>query len=206
MEYGAGQPPPRRKMLAAALAVGVVVLCLAFWPFAKAHLQAVAVLREVAGQPVPRVARELTVPVTTEDLSLSIATRTARSRCARGLYPAEQAARACNGDLPRRASPGHRRAAAGGLCLGDGGLRHSRADAGAARIKDYHVSQDSVATIGESVKWFVAQTGGPVGVMGLSFSGGLALWRRASRSIIRRSSSSSRWDRRTRCCAWRTTT
>jgi acetyl esterase/lipase len=42
-------------------------------------------------------------------------------------------------------------------------------------IKDYHVSEDSVAAIGESVKWFAAQTGGPVGVMGLSFSGGLAL-------------------------------
>ena len=42
-------------------------------------------------------------------------------------------------------------------------------------IKDYHVSQDSVEAIGESVKWFAAQTGGPVGVMGLSFSGGLAL-------------------------------
>ena len=42
-------------------------------------------------------------------------------------------------------------------------------------IKDYHVSEDSVRTIGESVKWFAAQTGGPVGVMGLSFAGGLAL-------------------------------
>jgi pimeloyl-ACP methyl ester carboxylesterase len=42
-------------------------------------------------------------------------------------------------------------------------------------IKDYRVSLDSARTIGESVKWFAAQTGGPVGVMGLSFSGGLAL-------------------------------
>jgi len=37
------------------------------------------------------------------------------------------------------------------------------------------VSQASVEAIGESVKWFAAQTGGPVSVMGLSFSGGLAL-------------------------------
>jgi pimeloyl-ACP methyl ester carboxylesterase len=42
-------------------------------------------------------------------------------------------------------------------------------------IKDYHVSRDSVRTIGESAKWYAGQTGGPVGVMGLSFSGGLAL-------------------------------
>jgi len=42
-------------------------------------------------------------------------------------------------------------------------------------IKDYRVSEDSVRTIGESVKWFAARTGGPVGVMGLSFAGGLSL-------------------------------
>jgi len=42
-------------------------------------------------------------------------------------------------------------------------------------MKDYHVGRDSVAMIGESVHWFAAQTGGPVGAMGLSFSGGLAL-------------------------------
>ena len=42
-------------------------------------------------------------------------------------------------------------------------------------IKDYHVDRSSVQVIGESAKWFAQKTGGPVGVMGLSFSGGLAL-------------------------------
>jgi len=42
-------------------------------------------------------------------------------------------------------------------------------------IKDYHIGEESVRTIGESAKWFAAQTGSPVGVMGLSFAGGLAL-------------------------------
>jgi pimeloyl-ACP methyl ester carboxylesterase len=42
-------------------------------------------------------------------------------------------------------------------------------------IKDYHVDLDSVRVIGESTRWFAGQTGGPVGVLGLSFSGGLAL-------------------------------
>jgi pimeloyl-ACP methyl ester carboxylesterase len=42
-------------------------------------------------------------------------------------------------------------------------------------IKDYRVSQDSVATIGGSARWFAEQTHTPVGVMGLSFAGGLAL-------------------------------
>ena len=48
-------------------------------------------------------------------------------------------------------------------------------------IKDYRVSEASVTTIGGSVKWFAAATGGPVGVMGLSFSGGLALVAAADR-------------------------
>jgi pimeloyl-ACP methyl ester carboxylesterase len=42
-------------------------------------------------------------------------------------------------------------------------------------IKDYHVDASSIRTIGESTQWFAARSGGPVGVMGLSFSGGLAL-------------------------------
>ena len=42
-------------------------------------------------------------------------------------------------------------------------------------IKDYHVDRSSVRVIGESARWFAGQTGGPVGVLGLSFSGGLAL-------------------------------
>ena len=43
-------------------------------------------------------------------------------------------------------------------------------------IKDYHVGANSIATIGDSAKWLATQNHGkPVGVMGLSFSGGLSL-------------------------------
>jgi dienelactone hydrolase len=43
-------------------------------------------------------------------------------------------------------------------------------------IKDYHVGANSIATIGDAAQWMARQNGGrPVGVMGLSFSGGLAL-------------------------------
>ena len=42
-------------------------------------------------------------------------------------------------------------------------------------IKDYHVDASSIRTIGESARWFARRSGAPVGVMGLSFSGGLAL-------------------------------
>jgi pimeloyl-ACP methyl ester carboxylesterase len=42
-------------------------------------------------------------------------------------------------------------------------------------IKDYHVGPNTVRVIGDTARWLDAQTGGPVGVMGLSFSGGLSL-------------------------------
>jgi acetyl esterase/lipase len=163
-------------MLAAAAAVGVVVLCLAFWPFAKAHLQAVAVLREVAGQPVPWATHNLMVPVTTEDLSFPIETANGQEQVRARVYipqnrPHAPAMVIFHGvhhlgiDEPRLV--GFASAMAG--C----GIRVLTPEL--PGIKDYHVSQDSVAAIGESVRWFAAQTGGPVGVMGLSFSGGLAL-------------------------------
>ena len=166
----------RRTLLFAILAAGIALLWVTAWPFASAHLQAVAVLREVAGQPVPWVARKLTVPVTTEDLSLSIATSNGQQQVRARVYtprnmPHAPAMVVFHGvhhlgiDEPRLV--GFAAAMAG--C----GIRVLTPEL--PGIKDYHVSQDSVAAIGESVRWFAAQTGRPVGVMGLSFSGGLAL-------------------------------
>ena len=42
-------------------------------------------------------------------------------------------------------------------------------------IKDYRVSERTIQVIGASTKWFAEQRHAPVGVMGLSFAGGLAL-------------------------------
>ncbi len=43
-------------------------------------------------------------------------------------------------------------------------------------IKDYQVGANSIATIGESAEWLTHADGGrPVGMIGLSFSGGLSL-------------------------------
>ena len=146
------------------------------WPFARAHLQAMAVMREVGGQPVPWVARGLTVPVTTEDFSFPIGgaggTEQVRARMYRpeGM-PDAPAMVIFHGvhhlgiDEPRLMGF----AAAMASC----GIRVLTPEL--PGIKDYHVNHDSVRTIGESANWFAAKTGGPVGVMGLSFSGGLAL-------------------------------
>jgi pimeloyl-ACP methyl ester carboxylesterase len=42
-------------------------------------------------------------------------------------------------------------------------------------IRDYRIDQNSIKVIGESTNWFAQRTRRPIGVMGLSFSGGLAL-------------------------------
>lgn len=42
-------------------------------------------------------------------------------------------------------------------------------------IKDYHVSEASIRVIGESATWFAQDRHSTVGVMGLSFAGGLSL-------------------------------
>jgi dienelactone hydrolase len=163
----------RKKSVVALISVSVVVLFAVAWPFVRAHLQAVAVLRLVGGQQVPWVVSKLVAePIRTEEVTFSTAAGVVRGR----LY------------LPER----HRNAP--GLMVLHGvhhlGIEEPRLMSFAAAmascglrvltpelpgIKDYHVDSASSRVIGESALWFARQTGGPVGVLGLSFSGGLAL-------------------------------
>jgi hypothetical protein len=150
----------------------LVVLGAVAWPFTKAHLQAVAVLRLVSGQPVPWIITELVAePVRTEDVQFATDAGVVQAR----LY------------LPVRHPE------APGLVVLHGvhhlGIEEPRLVSFAAAmascgvrvltpqlpgIADYHVDRSSVRVIGESARWFAGQMGGPVGVLGLSFSGGLA--------------------------------
>lgn len=153
-----------------------VVGCVVAWPMARTHLQAVAVMRQVAGQPVPWIARATTEAVTSEDLSFPIETPDGMQQVRARLYlpagkPDAPAMVIFHGvhhlgmDEPRLMGFARAMASCGIQVL----------TPELPGIKDYHVSADSVRTIGESAKWFAAKTGGPVGVMGLSFAGGLAL-------------------------------
>jgi pimeloyl-ACP methyl ester carboxylesterase len=166
----------RKRSFYALVLASLVVFCLSAWPFSRAHLQAFAVMREVSGQPLPAVVGGVTVAVTTEDSDFAIESSTGQRMVrARLSLPADRphapAMVIFHGvhhlgiDEPRLMGF----AAAMASC-GIAVLTPELPD-----IKDYHVSQDSVRTIGESVKWFAARTGEPVGVMGLSFAGGLAL-------------------------------
>ena len=160
----------RKKSFAVLL---LVLLSAVAWPFTKVHLQALAVLRLVSGQPVPWIITQLVAePVRTEDVQFATDAGVVQAR----FY------------LPERHPE------APGLVVLHGvhhlGIEEPRLVSFAAAmascgvrvltpqlpgIADYHVDRSSVRVIGESARWFAGQMGGPVGVLGLSFSGGLAL-------------------------------
>ena len=155
----------------AAILIGLAALC---GPFVKCHLQAVAVLDLVANQPVPSVLQKIvSEPITTQDLTLNTTQGPIRARMYTPVgHPQAPALVVLHGvhhlgmDEPRLIAF----ASAMASC----GLRVLTPEL--PDIKDYHVGANSIATIGDSAAWLSRQNGGrPVGVMGLSFSGGLSL-------------------------------
>ena len=165
--------PRHRPAFYALLGSGILVFVVAVWPIVKAHLEAVAILQLVSGKPVPALLADFVAnPTTTQDITLHVETGAVRAR----LYtpvrkPNGPALVVLHGvhhlgiDEPRLMAFASAMASCGIQVL------TPQLD----DIKDYHVGSSSVKTIGESAQWFAKRTGGPVGVMGLSFSGGLAL-------------------------------
>ena len=155
-------------LLCVTLSLGLIA-----WPFIDAHLQAIAVLQLIAGKPVPKIIGDIVAePITVEDLNYTIESGPVRGR----VYlptnlPHAPALIVLHGvhhlgiDEPRLESF----ASAMASC----GIRVLTPEL--PDIKDYHVGSNSIKVIGESAQWFAGKTGGPVGVMALSFSGGLAL-------------------------------
>ena len=162
-----------RPLFYSLLAAGLLVFSLAAWPFVRAHLQAIAVLQLVSGKPVPAIIGEVVAdPITVQDTTLHVESGAVRAR----LYLPENKPNApalvvLHGvhhlgiDEPRLTAF----ASAMASC----GIRVLTPEL--PDIMDYHVGSASTTTIGESTQWFAQKTGGPVGVLGLSFSGGLAL-------------------------------
>ncbi len=162
-----------RPVFYSLLFAGILVLVLSAWPFTRSHLQAVAVLRQVSGQPVPALIGDIVAEaVSTQDLTLDTESGPVRARLYLPSYkPNAPALIVLHGvhhlgiDEPRLVSFARAMASCGIRVL----------TPELPDIKDYHVDSTSIRTIGESTQWFARQTGGSVGVMGLSFSGGLAL-------------------------------
>ena len=163
-----------RTLFVTLLLASLPTLGLLGGPFTKAHLQAAAVLRLVSGQPLPRpLAALVAEPILTQDLTVPTPEGPIRARAYTPTrHPDAPALIVLHGvhhlgmDEPRLIAF----AAAMASC----GLRVLTPEL--PGIKDYHVDAATVRVIGDTTRWFAAQTGGrPVGVMGLSFSGGLAL-------------------------------
>ena len=158
----------------AAILLLVIVLASVLWPILRVHLQAAAVLKLVANQPVPESLRwSVADRVAVEDLNYNASTGLVRARLYTPLeHPNAPALIVLHGvhhlgiDEPRLIAF----ASAMSAC----GLRVLTPEL--PDIKDYQIGKSSIATIGESAEWFSHRSGDQqVGIMGLSFSGGLSL-------------------------------
>jgi len=161
-------------------------------PFVKAHLQAIAVLDLVANKPVPwALQKTIAHPVATQDLTLPTSN---------GPVPARMYTPIDKPDAPalivlhgvHHLGMNEPRLIAFATAMASCGIRVLTPEL--PDIKDYHVGANSIATIGDATKWMAERnvprrTGNesatpmsyqPVGVMGLSFSGGLSLLAAAS--------------------------
>ena len=164
----------RRLKLAAVLLLLFLLLGVLSWPIIRAHLQSIAVLDLVANKPVPWLLRKaVNRPITTQDFTLPTSNGPIRARLYQPQgHPGAPAIVVLHGvhhlgmDEPRLVAF----ASAMASC----GLRVLTPEL--PDIKDYHVGANSIATIGDSAVWMSQHADNrPVGVMGLSFSGGLAL-------------------------------
>jgi pimeloyl-ACP methyl ester carboxylesterase len=164
--------------IGAVLAASLLVSSLALWPWVRTHLQAVAILKILGGQPVPGpIAATVAAPITITDISFSIPSGDGGQQIVR----AREYLPIGKKDAPalvvlhgvHHLGIDEPRLEAFAKAISNCGVRVLTPEL--PDIKDYHVDASSVRTIGESAKWFAKQTDAQVGVVGLSFSGGLAL-------------------------------
>jgi len=163
----------RPRLYAGIVVVSLLLFIGLVWPFTVSHLQAIAVLDLVANKQVPPLLRDLALePIDTTIITLPLPSGPVRAR----LYTPKRHPQApglvvlhgvhyLGMDEPRMI--------AFASALSSCGLRVLTPEL--PGIKDYHIDAASIRTIGESAQWMAKQTGAPVGVLALSFSGGLAL-------------------------------
>jgi pimeloyl-ACP methyl ester carboxylesterase len=174
-----GEARRRLRWVVLAMAVAAIVLAFAGWPEVRVHLQSAAVLDIVANKPVPKwLRRFVNEPIQVRDLELPLASGTVRARLYTPLAPRNAGPK----DAPAMVvlhgvhymgidEPRLMNFATAMASCGIQVLTPELPD-----IKDYQVGVNSIATIGESAQWLTQEDHGrPVGVMGLSFSGGLSL-------------------------------
>ncbi|MGC1783261.1 MAG: alpha/beta hydrolase [Acidobacteriaceae bacterium] len=164
-----------RRILLWLLGVFVLIIfpLVLFWPVTRAYLQAAAILTELNGQGVPKLLRPLAaMPLTTRTLTIPSSAGPVYAR----LYS----------PVSRPGAPGlvivpgvhylginEPRLIAFARSMAGCGLRVLTPELPGSR--DYRIVPQDVQAIGDSAHWLRRATGRRVGLMGLSFSGGLAL-------------------------------
>ncbi len=144
-----------------------------FWPRIRAYLQAAAVLGELNGKPVPHLLQSIA--------AMPLSSRTFTIPSSAGLVEARLYTPV---NLPNAPGlvlvPGihylgidEPRLIAFARSLASCGLRVLTPELPDSR--DYRIEPTDVQAIGDSAQWLRKTTGRPVALMGLSFSGGLAL-------------------------------
>ena len=151
----------------------ILFLLVLFWPKTRACLQSAAILDQLNGQPVPRLLRPVAaMPLVTHTLTVPSSAGTVFAR----LYT----------PVNRPDAPGlvlvpgihylgmnEPRLMAFARSLAGCGLRVLTPELPDSR--DYRIDPGDVEAIGDSVQWLKQITDRRVGLMALSFSGGLAL-------------------------------
>jgi dienelactone hydrolase len=163
-------PSRHRRKLQYAFAALLLALLLYLQPIIRAHFEAVALLDIVSGEKLPWLLRHTVAdPVTTQDVTLP---GNIRARLYTPLYHSNapgivvfHGVHHLGIDEPRMIAFARALSACGVRVL----------TPELPGIRDYHIDHGSIDVIGSSTQWFAQQTKGPVGVLGLSFSGGLAL-------------------------------
>ncbi len=170
----ATHPRRYRMTLLALLVILLTVDAVVGWPYVVARLQSVAVLDLVANRRVPKVLGwVVSDPVTQEVLTLRLPNETLQARLYSPVnHPDAPAVVVVHG--MHYLGMNEPRLAAFASAMASCGLRVLTPEL--PDIKDYHVGPNSIAAIGDAAAWMDQHSGGrPVGVMGLSFSGSLAL-------------------------------
>lgn len=163
----------RAFLIFVASLIFLLLLPVLFWPQTRAHLQALAILDQLDGKPVPNLLQSIAaMPVTTRTLAIPSAAGEVQAR----LYTPTPAPNAPGMVLV----PGihylgmdEPRLMAFARSISACGLRVLTPELSDSR--DYRIQPSDVQEIGDAVQWLQHTTGHPVGLMGLSFSGGLAL-------------------------------
>ncbi len=177
------RPNRKRAIQGLCLYLLAVLLVLIAWPKLCAYLQAAAVLKQLDGQPVPHYLRSIAaVPLRENNVTVPSSAGPVQAR----LYTPMQRANAPGLVLV----PGihyrgmnEPRLVAFAKSLASCGLRVMTPELPDSR--DYQIRPSDVQAIGDAAQWLQRATGRRVGLMGLSFSGGLALMAAAQSAYSR---------------------